>query len=75
MRKSPLTVLQQLDARLHQQALEVEHLRAALDIQFQQIAYMQGELDVMPASGKRRKSLGALLVQEPSHNRNGRRDR
>jgi hypothetical protein len=37
MTKSPLPMLRQLDARLHEQALTMDRLRAALDSHLQRI--------------------------------------
>jgi hypothetical protein len=72
MAKSPsMTTLEQLDARLREQSLDMANLRAALDVQFKRIAQMQAELDMLPHARKRR-SLLAGLRQAPSHNGNGR---
>jgi hypothetical protein len=65
-----MITLKQLDAKLQAQALEVANLRAALDVQFQRIAQMQAELDVMPTARERRKSI-RLRLQPPSSNGNG----
>jgi uncharacterized coiled-coil protein SlyX len=67
-----LGVLHEFGTRLREQALEIAHLRAALDVQFQRIAQMQAELDRLPQARKRRQS---LLTQQPSHDGNGRHDR
>ena len=70
MTKSALPSLEQLDARLHEQTVEMASLRACLDIQFKRIAQMQAELDVLPQARRRRQSLLALLIQ-PSASRDG----
>ena len=36
----PMRTLQQLDARLHEQILDVAHLRGALDVQMNRISQM-----------------------------------
>jgi len=56
---------------LRAQALEVDNLRAALDVQFKRIAQMQAELDVLPMARARRKTIRALLEQLPANNNNG----
>jgi hypothetical protein len=61
-------MLEQIVSRLHEQALEMASLRAALDIQFKRIAEMQAELDRLPSARRRRQTLNALLAQPPSHN-------
>ena len=66
-----LRTLRQINTLLDQQAAELTSLRAALDVQFQRIAQMQAELDVLPTGSERRKRVRALLVQPPSsHNGN-----
>jgi hypothetical protein len=61
-------MIEQLMARVHQQALEMASLRAALDIQFKRIAHMQAELDLLPHARKRRQMLRGLLSHSPSPN-------
>ena len=65
-----MATLKQLDAKLQAQALLVDSLRAALDVQFKRIAEMQAELDVLPTARKRRQFLRAQL-DPPSNNGNG----
>ena len=64
-----MTTLKRLDAQLQAQALEVANLRLALDVQFQRIAQMQAELDVLPTARERRKAIRILL--QPHSNGNG----
>ena len=71
MKKSSLLTLQQLDARLQDQTLEIVALRAALEVQFTRIAHMQAELDVLPRARRRRQALKSFLTSLPSHNGNG----
>jgi hypothetical protein len=40
MKSLPMTTLEQLDARLCEQVLDVTHLRAALDVQMNRISHM-----------------------------------
>jgi hypothetical protein len=40
MKSLPMTTLQQLETRLHEQTLDVTHLRAALDLQMNRISHM-----------------------------------
>ena len=40
MTSSPMTTLRQLDTRLHEQILDVAHLRGALDVQMNRISQM-----------------------------------
>jgi multidrug resistance efflux pump len=75
MTKAPSMTLEQLDARLQAQSLEMAALRAALDTQFKRIAQMQAELDLLPHARSRRSLLMAGLSHGPSHNGNGRRHR
>jgi len=65
-----MATLKQLDSKLQAQALELDNLRAALDVQFKRIAQMQAELDLLPTARERRKFL-RLLLQPPSSNGNG----
>ena len=65
-----MTTLKQLDAQMQAQALLVDSLRAALDVQFKRIVQMQAELDVLPTARERRKSI-RLQLQPPSPNGNG----
>ena len=58
-----LTAFMDFDARLHEHSIEMEALRAALDIQSKRIAQMQAELDILPQARKRRELLRALLNQ------------
>ena len=67
MTKSAATTLMQLVSRLHEQALEMATLRAALDVQFTRIAQIQAELDLLPHARKRRQTLRVLLAESPSH--------
>jgi hypothetical protein len=67
MPKSVATTLKQIVSRLHEQALEMASIRAALDVQFTRIAHMQAELDLLPHSHRRRQVLRALLTEPPSH--------
>jgi len=68
MPKSAVANLKQLESCLHDQALEISTLRAAIDIQFERIAQMQAELDLLPHARRRRQALRALLAAPPSHN-------
>jgi len=70
--KSPPMTLQQLTARVEEQALETAALRSALAIQFTRIAQMQALLDAIPAA---RKARAKYVPQVPSHNGNGRAQR
>ena len=65
-----MTTLLKLDEKLQAQALEIADLKAALDVQFQRIAQMQAELDVIPTARERRKSIH-LGLQPLSNNGNG----
>ena len=65
--KSAFPTLQQLNARLQQQAIEMASLRASLAIQLTRIAQMQAELDALPQARKHRQSLRALLSQPRPH--------
>jgi len=69
----PLT-LEEIRARLAEQAIETAALRSALDVQFTRIAQMQAQLDrVVPA--RRKRDAGAMrLLQPASPNGNGRRE-
>jgi len=40
LKSPPMTPLEQLDARLHEQTLDITHLRAALDVQMNRIFQM-----------------------------------
>jgi hypothetical protein len=40
MKSSSMTILEQIGARLHEQALDVTHLRTALDVQMNRISHM-----------------------------------
>jgi len=75
MTKSPSTTLEQLDARLREQSLEMAALRAAIDTQFTRIAQMQAELDSLPHARLRRAMLMARLSPVPARNGNGRSHR
>lgn len=66
---SPLPMLRQLDARLHEQALKMDSLRAALDSQLKRIAQMQADLDVLPRARKHHQWLRAALAPPPSRHR------
>jgi hypothetical protein len=68
-----VTKLQQLEAHVREQALEMANLRTALDVQFKRIAEIQAELDILPHARKRRSSLRALPIPA-SHDGNGRSD-
>ena len=59
--------LDQLHARLQEQALEVASLRAASDIQFKRIAQLQAELDQLPVARKRRQLLKASMRNAPQN--------
>ena len=64
--------LLRLTARLDAQALEIQRLRKALDIQFTRIAQVQMELDLLPATREqRRKTLAAVLEQARARRGNG----
>ena len=54
-----MTKRQQIDARVEAQ---LASLRAALEVQFERIAQMQAELDVLPQARQRRNILRGLLV-------------
>jgi hypothetical protein len=69
MTKSPLPMLRQLDARLQEQALKMDSLRAALDTQLKRIAQMQADLDVLPRARKHPHWLRAHLAQPSSRPR------
>jgi hypothetical protein len=60
-----MTTLQQLDARLHEQVLEVAALRLALDIQGTRMARMPPDRDMRPHASKRRTPHLAALLQSP----------
>jgi uncharacterized coiled-coil protein SlyX len=47
-------MLRQIDARLHEQALTMDRLRAALASQLRRIVQMQADLDGLPNLRKRR---------------------
>jgi hypothetical protein len=71
-----LKMLQEINARLDEQAEEMTGLRKAFEIQFTRIAELQAELDVSPAGRRRRNEEIHLLSFPllPPHNGNGRRD-
>jgi hypothetical protein len=62
----PMTTLQQLDARLHEQVLEVAALRLALDIQRLRVAHMPPARDMRLHASKRRAPRLAALLRSPS---------
>jgi hypothetical protein len=65
MTKSPLPALQQLEASLHEQALEIATLRATVDLQSKQIAQLQTKLEVFSRRGVVSIALGNYLVGRP----------
>lgn len=65
------SILSELQSMLHAQALELDRLRASIDVQFTRIAQMQAELDALPHARKRREALRVLPAQGPSPNGNG----
>ena len=69
MKSLPLTTAAQLDARLHEQILDVARLRLAVDLQSMRIAEMQPQLLMLP---RRRQSLPGLLMRGPSLRGTGR---
>jgi hypothetical protein len=60
-----MTTLQQLDARLHEQVLEVAALRLALDIQRTRMAHLSPAPDLWPHAGKRRVPRLATPLRSP----------
>jgi hypothetical protein len=56
-----LKMLQKINARLDEQAVELTGLRKAFDIQFKRIAQLQAELDASPAGGRRRRQSAAAM--------------
>jgi hypothetical protein len=62
----PMTTLQQLDTRLHEQVLEVAALRLALDIQRMRIAHMPPARDMRLHASKRRGPRLTALLRSPS---------
>ena len=62
-----MTKRQQIDARVEAQ---LASLRAALEVQFERIAQMQAELDLLPQARQRRNILRGLLAPA-SPNGNG----
>ena len=71
---TPTTIpkaLVQLNAQLEKQAAEIERIHGILKTQFERIAHMQAELDVLPTARERRKTIRALL-QPLGSNGNGR---
>jgi hypothetical protein len=62
------STLSELQSMIRAHALELDRLRASIDIQFMRIAQMQAELDLLPHARKRRESLRSLLAQSPSPN-------
>jgi hypothetical protein len=48
--------------------LDIEAVRATLDVQFKRMAEMQAELDLLPHARRRRQTLRTLLAEPPSHN-------
>jgi hypothetical protein len=66
----PMTTLEQLDARLHEQVLDVAHLRASLDIQMNRISHIPVEFHVLPRARTPRQSLRALPIR-PTDNGTG----
>ena len=68
MATSAGSALTELASRLHEQTLDVANLRTALDVQMNRISHLYVKLDVL--TPQRRKSLRALLVQQPSDHGN-----
>ena len=71
MATSAALALSELVSRLHEQTLDVANLRTALDVQMNRISHQGVKLDVL--TPQRRKSLRALLVQQPSYHGNPQR--
>jgi hypothetical protein len=74
--KSKLTLTQALHAtnlRLDQQAAGIADLLAALEIQFDRIACMQAELDALPSSRERRKTVRVPFRPSAAFNGGGTR--
>ena len=57
------TLTQRLDA----QATQIDALKTEAQTQFQRIAQMQAELDVLPTAHQRREALRARLDSEGAH--------
>ncbi len=68
MVKSAAATVKEIMSRLQEQAQEMAHLRAALDVQFKRMAYMQAELNLLPLAHQRRQTLRALLTDPPRAN-------
>jgi hypothetical protein len=64
-----------MSIQLQEQAVAIASLRASADVQFKRMAYMQAELDLLPAARKRRATVRALLqptALQSGSNGNGR---
>jgi hypothetical protein len=61
MTKSPQP-MRQLHTRLHEEAVTLDRLRAAVDSYLQRIAQMQADLDALPHVRKLRQRVHALLT-------------
>jgi hypothetical protein len=66
-------ILEQLTARLDGMNLEIAWLRSTLDIQFKRIAALQAEVDLLPASRRRRRHAmrPPTVASPPVRGRNG----
>lgn len=64
-------LIDNLTRRLDAQAKEIDALRTDLDIQFQRIAHMQAELDMLPTAERRREKLRARLDGGRAEKANG----
>jgi hypothetical protein len=68
MAKAAVTNLEQLVSRVHEQALKLDTLGAAIKLQFERIAQMQAELDLLPHARRRRHALRAVLAMAAPRN-------
>jgi hypothetical protein len=68
MTSLPMTALERLDARLHEQVLDVLHLRRALDVQMNRISQMYDH-EGFNAGGR---TLPVPTTAHASNNRRGR---
>lgn len=66
MKSRAITTVAQLDARLHEQILEVATLRLALDIQGARIAHLDPERD-RRLDANNRSSLRSLVMHAPHY--------
>jgi hypothetical protein len=65
-------ILKKRTARLDGMNFEIAWLRSTLDIQFKRIAALQAEVDLLPASRRRRRhAMPPTVVSPPVSGRNG----